>query len=221
MSSVRRATETRRLLAGSCRRTAKTARGLPPEPIDHPWSTPIEIQAARRHRRGRAMSRRRCPCGRLLPRHFAARRRLCCPCDAARKRVAYWLDPERARRKQRARYWRNVDRVRAQQRRRAQTDRARAQNARAVARYQSRNPEKVKAHKAVSRLVASGELMRPDRCDVRGCHWSGETFGHHSDYDAPRDVVWVCRSHHERIHHDGPQPLKRGRRRRWAHPPKN
>jgi hypothetical protein len=33
---------------------------------------------------------------------------------------------------------------------------------------------------------------------------------HHHDYGRPRDVIFVCRRHHEEVHHIGVLPLKRG-----------
>ena len=47
------------------------------------------------------------------------------------------------------------------------------------------------------RAVASGKLVKTP------CHVCGEVQveGHHPDYSRPLDVVWLCRKHHNEVHH--------------------
>lgn len=55
---------------------------------------------------------------------------------------------------------------------------------------------KKQATKAVKRALASGELQR------EACRLCGETdvVAHHSDYNLPLNVYWLCAAHHNRIH---------------------
>src|SRR5690606_31586881 len=57
----------------------------------------------------------------------------------------------------------------------------------AVTRYRERNPEKIAAHRAVSRAVKSGLLNRRP-CEICG---DQKTEGHHDDYSKPLYVRWL------------------------------
>lgn len=61
-----------------------------------------------------------------------------------------------------------------------------------------RDAEKQKYHawNAISTAVRYGD-MEPLPCFVCG---NALTVGHHPDYDAPLDVVWLCRLHHAQLH---------------------
>lgn len=61
--------------------------------------------------------------------------------------------------------------------------------------YEKRNPEKVKARKAVDRAVRRGKLERLP-CEVCG----DEAQAHHDDYSKPLDVRWLCFRHHREEH---------------------
>ncbi len=50
------------------------------------------------------------------------------------------------------------------------------------------------ARDAVARGVANRTIFRRP-CQMEGCRCP-ETDGHHPDYNHPRAVVWLCRSHH-------------------------
>jgi len=55
---------------------------------------------------------------------------------------------------------------------------------------------KEKARRAVRAALRIGSLKK------QPCH-CGETKveGHHPDYSKPLEVVWLCRAHHEDVHH--------------------
>jgi hypothetical protein len=65
----------------------------------------------------------------------------------------------------------------------------------AVARWRSRNPDAVNAHRLLKAAVKRGNLQRQPCC-VCG---STVSHAHHEDYSRPLDVVWLClHCHHER-----------------------
>lgn len=61
--------------------------------------------------------------------------------------------------------------------------------------WRSRNSIKVTAHQAVRSALRRGLLTK----SVCFC---GEVRvdAHHEDYSKPLEVLWLCRTHHERIH---------------------
>lgn len=64
--------------------------------------------------------------------------------------------------------------------------------------YKSRNPEKVRAHHAVSNAIRHGRLVRPEACER--CGAPGIIEAHHADYAKPLDVEWLCVPCHEAEH---------------------
>jgi hypothetical protein len=50
----------------------------------------------------------------------------------------------------------------------------------------------------VRKAVLSGQLVRLP-CEVCG---DMDVEGHHSDYDQPLSVVWLCKTHHFDVHHN-------------------
>ncbi len=68
------------------------------------------------------------------------------------------------------------------------------------------------AHKQVARAIKRGELIKPTSCIQ--CGQSGRIEGHHSDYEEPLKVIWLCGSCHHRLH---PGPRHKGR---WKKLPK-
>jgi len=75
------------------------------------------------------------------------------------------------------------------------------------------NPEIVKANdarkrnsrkdkeKVINKLnwaVKTGKVKRPEKC--RCCGQKGKVQGHHSDYDKPLDVIWLCNNCHNFLH---------------------
>lgn len=148
----------------------------------------------------------------------------CKKCDATR--LALRLREHRdeinaARRQRRAR---NPEPVRAQARAQLdrRRDRVRVQNAAAVQRYKERHPEKVAARRAVQAAVKRGHLVKPQACQAEGCERGAGLIAHHGSYAISRrlDVTWLCRDHHERLHHYGPIALKAGGPRKFARAPK-
>lgn len=151
---------------------------------------------------------------------------ICKTCDAARARARYWTNAEKARAQSRANrqrnaervraqrragYWRNVETERARARERAHTERGRASNRRAVAKYRRAHPEIVAAHKIVRRAVSRGEVRVAMMCEVKGCRETKDLHLHHLDYRKPLEVIRICRRSHEDLHHRGVVlPLKPG-----------
>ena len=68
--------------------------------------------------------------------------------------------------------------------------------------YRRENKEKIKAQRAVSMAIKKGDLTRPARCSAEGCTASENIQAHHEDYSKPLDVIWLCASHHSRLHVD-------------------
>ena len=64
--------------------------------------------------------------------------------------------------------------------------------------FRMENPERYKAYNILKRAVLSGDIERPTTCC--DCGAIGPTDGHHENYAKPLDVVWVCRSCHNKIH---------------------
>lgn len=62
--------------------------------------------------------------------------------------------------------------------------------------WADRNPKRRSAQYAVSNAVRDGKL------DKLPCFVCGEleVEGHHPNYDAPLDVVWLCVKHHKEVH---------------------
>lgn len=62
-----------------------------------------------------------------------------------------------------------------------------------------KNPERKAARVAVHKAVARGSLAKLP-CWV--CGSVIEIEGHHADYSAQLDVVWLCKKHHDEIHYE-------------------
>jgi hypothetical protein len=56
---------------------------------------------------------------------------------------------------------------------------------------------KVKARSTLNNAVAIGHIERKP-CGVCG---DVSVEAHHHDYNKPLDVTWLCRAHHEEMHH--------------------
>lgn len=72
----------------------------------------------------------------------------------------------------------------------------RARNRRKAVRQRERHPERVLAKTAVKNALRRGLLVRLP-CFVCG---DPKAHGHHPDYSAPLDVVWLCAPHHREVH---------------------
>ena len=60
--------------------------------------------------------------------------------------------------------------------------------------YSNQYPERARARNTIKRMVKRG-LLIPENCF---CGIKGE--GHHPDYSKPKEVIWICRRHHRRLH---------------------
>lgn len=86
------------------------------------------------------------------------------------------------------------------------TDEARKKNNEASLRHYYRNKERRQktAHRAVSRALANGKLVRPTTCSRCGCECL--PFAHHvNGYDKENElnIIWLCPACHgeEHAHH--------------------
>jgi hypothetical protein len=64
--------------------------------------------------------------------------------------------------------------------------------------WRENNPKKVKASQMVNNAVRDGRLDKPDECS--SCGSKAKLVGHHSDYDKPLEVEWLCSTCHRQIH---------------------
>lgn len=128
--------------------------------------------------------------------------RECRTCDAERHRRRWRANAERLRAHARQRYAANIVENRERGAERRRSERGKAINRLAVARYSERNREKRAAHAAVRRAIRAGTLQRPERCEFSdtGC-CNGRVEYHHDDYDRPLDVRALCTEHHAQAHH--------------------
>ncbi len=64
--------------------------------------------------------------------------------------------------------------------------------------WRRRNKEKQRAHSAVAYAIRSGKLERQpcEECGVQ------PTEAHHEDYSKPFDVMWLCKTCHEKRHRE-------------------
>lgn len=56
------------------------------------------------------------------------------------------------------------------------------------------------ARAAVLRAIADGRLVRGTCAHATDGECFGQIEGHHEDYARQLDVVWLCRTHHRRLH---------------------
>ena len=70
--------------------------------------------------------------------------------------------------------------------------------------YKLENREKKLAHYAVGNAVKAGTLIK------QPCRECGEkkVQAHHEDYSRPLDVIWLCASHHRKLHLLQKSPLE-------------
>jgi hypothetical protein len=146
---------------------------------------------------------------------------ICKTCDAARSRAWYAAHREDACRRKRERYAVDPEirrRHRERDRARTRSLRGRELNALAVARWRARHPHKAAASRTLREAVKRGAIVRPSVCQAQGCSAPAE-LGHHQDYGRPLDATFLCRDCHESTHHQGPQRLKPGVKRKFARAP--
>lgn len=56
-----------------------------------------------------------------------------------------------------------------------------------------------KAHASLEYAINTGKIERPDNCSNCGSNKT-QIQGHHTDYNNPLDVIWLCQSCHLIIH---------------------
>lgn len=66
--------------------------------------------------------------------------------------------------------------------------------------YQERNRYKVRAQRLLRQAVRRGDVWRAPCCMAPGCYSTGRLEAHHTHYDNPLCVVWLCSSCHRRLH---------------------
>ncbi len=102
--------------------------------------------------------------------------------------------------KARMKHLRNIDPgVRARERERAKKPHRRAKRREIVKRWRVENPDAYKAQTALGNALRDGRVSRPEYCEL--CGERGKVHGHHSDYQKPLTVRWVCPRCHHRMHH--------------------
>lgn len=66
----------------------------------------------------------------------------------------------------------------------------------AAMKWQTLNPQKKAAHRAIAKALKQG-LLKKLPCVICG---SGRSEAHHEDYTKVLDVIWLCRLHHKHRH---------------------
>lgn len=78
----------------------------------------------------------------------------------------------------------------------SKTPEGRLSAAKGMAKYIESNSEKKKARVLVHSAVLSGRIQKLP-CVVCG---DFQSEGHHADYSLPLAVTWLCKAHHEQLH---------------------
>jgi len=116
------------------------------------------------------------------------------------KRYAARIKPERKdRRNARMREWRDENRENL----RIQNKQKYAENPEKyksrVKASQQKHPLKQAARVALGHAIRDGKISRPRACSA--CGRECTPHGHHHDYNKPLEVIWLCPSCHQRLHH--------------------
>lgn len=156
----------------------------------------------------------------LFSRRYGQPTRLCRACDAKRCRERHAKKGAEINAAKRAKRASDPEYFRAQRRnsRQRNLESERASNYKAVVRYGTAHPERVKAGRLARAAEKRGEIKRPATCEVLDCT-RADLHRHHPDYSRPLDVIFVCRKHHEEIHHYRPLPLRSGSSHKFAFAP--
>ena len=80
-------------------------------------------------------------------------------------------------------------------------ERKRANTRRGQATYRAKSTswQKIRARWRLQNAIRRGRLERLP-CEVCGA----KAQAHHDDYSKPLDVRWLCKLHHEQVHHSSP-----------------
>ena len=82
-----------------------------------------------------------------------------------------------------------------------------ARNRVSARQWAERNPQARRAYRIARHALEGGKLTKPDCCQANGCDRPAEEM-HHYDYNAPLDVIFLCRRDHRRGHARGLIRLK-------------
>lgn len=103
-------------------------------------------------------------------------------------------------------YYRSYDRMRYREsderkeaaRKSANSEAGIAARKRSNKRRRHEDPAKFKARNAVAHAIRDGKLKRGEKCFF--CEETERLQAHHSDYNRPLDVHWLCPSCHGKLH---------------------
>lgn len=90
----------------------------------------------------------------------------------------------------------------------AQTEHGRERSNAAKRAYIDRNPEKRAAHLALEYAIRSGKVWKSPCCMAPNCFSQEGLHAHHTDYDKPLSVVWLCNSCHTELHRNFTHKLR-------------
>lgn len=103
-------------------------------------------------------------------------------------------------------YYRKFDRQRANNPERVQarkdylsTEAGKKSKQKTIQKYKENNPKKRAVHIFTGNAIRDGKLSK-GVCEVCGC--DENIVAHHSDYDKPLDVTWLCSKHHTDWHRE-------------------
>lgn len=130
------------------------------------------------------------------------RRFYMCHRDRIRQERKRWRKehPERAEQLRRASYLRNREAIisSAKEWRKRNPEKAAA----IIKAKAKREPERRRARGALKKAVYDGRIAKPTVCSLCNTNKKERRFihGHHSDYDRPFAVTWVCARCHPSLH---------------------
>lgn len=67
--------------------------------------------------------------------------------------------------------------------------------------YKNNYPHKVRARQLARKAVKTGEIIKPDYCEICFQKYDKRYIqGHHTDYAKPLEVIWCCIKCHNGLH---------------------
>jgi hypothetical protein len=82
----------------------------------------------------------------------------------------------------------------------ARTDEGRAARRRAREAWQQRNPKQESVRVKFGNALRAGAIWKSPCCMAPGCFSQQRLHGHHTSYDEPYLVVWLCQKCHASLH---------------------
>lgn len=137
-------------------------------------------------------------CAQKADHDFYTRNATCKDCVKAAVRANYARNREHYREYERSRN--NLPHRVEARNQYLQTERGRERSNAAKRAYIKRNPEKRAAHNALESAIRSGKVWKSPCCMAPGCFSQDRLRAHHSDYEKPLSVVWLCNSCHTTLH---------------------